>query len=79
MSNVINPEKLKEAKERLSKYTKQKLWEDVLKSIGCYPDEETGNCACDNGAYCDKCQAPWVDEVYKLKLIEEYEKKEKTE
>lgn len=80
MNNIINSEKLKNAKEKLSEYIKRKLWEDTLRDTRCcFPDEETGNCPCDLGAYCSKCQESWVEDVYKQKLIEEYEKEIKSE
>ena len=44
------------------------VWNDVLeKTCGCYADE-VGNRPCDNGAYCDKCSADWVQEIYKTEL-----------
>lgn len=33
----------------------------------CGPDYE-GNMPCDNGAICDKCGAPWIQEAYEIWL-----------
>ena len=51
--------------------TKQDIWEEILNDVcDCYEDE-VGNRICDWGAMCDRCHAPWVQEIYKKRLKEE--------
>lgn len=48
----------------------QAIWEEILEEVcKCYPDE-VGNRPCDWGAYCDKCQAPWIQELFEKRLKE---------
>ena len=63
-----NAEKRKGVPQML---TKQDIWEEILNDVcDCYEDE-VGNRICDWGAMCDRCHAPWVQEIYKKRLKEE--------
>lgn len=44
------------------------IWSDtLLECLGCYEDP-FGNRPCDYGCPCDKCDADWVQRVYRNKL-----------
>lgn len=46
------------------------IWSDTLaECLGCYADG-FGNRPCDYGCLCDKCNADWVQDVYRKKLAE---------
>lgn len=47
-----------------------KIWHETLeKTCHCYADDN-GNRPCDYGYLCNKCEADWVEEVYRKALAE---------
>jgi hypothetical protein len=46
-----------------------KVYEKVLEeTCNCYAHPLTGNRPCDEGAPCNKCDADWVQEVFRARL-----------
>ncbi len=57
------------------KELEQALWETFLDTaIGCHAEYETGNRPCDDGVYCDRCHAEWVQAAFKQFYEESIEK-----
>ncbi len=51
---------------------KRKSWHTFLNDSGICVSGYGGNRPCDNGAYCDKCFADWVERDFK-KYMEDNE------
>lgn len=51
-------------------------WAEFLKEKGICSPDDVGNMPCDNGAVCDKCGAPWIQEAYELWLLGKADERE---